>query len=248
MERAAGLDSGGGGTGVLAPPRPRSPGRVDPAHRSSPPSPPPPPPRDDGGGGGPWGDEPRGAGGDGTPASAAWLALALAMTGITVLFGVFLAVWLLLRKGAPGERPGGFLQLPGAVWTSSAVLLASSATLARAARLVRVPHEPGRVARLLTASLLLGLAFLASQGTLWWGLIDRGLVPSSGGYMATFFSLTGLHGLHVVGGLLYMGLVRGRWRDGQASAARDSVRLCASYWHFMGVVWIAIFVALALLG
>ena len=70
-----------------------------------------------------------------------------------------------------------------------------------------------------------------------------GLLPSTNGYGALFYTLTGLHGLHVFGGLVYLASVFGRLWYGTSSQP-DAVRLCGVYWHFMGLLWVALFCVL----
>jgi len=231
----AGIFDATGGTGVLAPGRPRT----RPRRRDLPPESAPPPPPGDGDGDGGGGDGGRFEGGPAgdTPRPDVYrFALALALAGISTLFAVFLAAWLFLGRKAPGARPDGIFDQPLAIWTSTLALIASSVTLSRA--------SGAGQRRMLTASLLLGLAFLTSQVFLWRSLVERGFVPSSGGTMAAFYAVTGLHALHVLGGLSTM--ARTLRRQIRGVDVRESIRLCATYWHFMGLVWVVIFTAFGL--
>lgn len=224
-----------GGTAVQAPPRPRLPRRERPPRRTPPTG----PPGDRSG----WGEGDRGGGGgdddsgprfEGTPPGAAELALALAILAITMLFLVVLCVWFLLRRNAPDWSASDF-RPPHGLWVGTALLLASSVTMVRAAR--AGPARPRR--RWLGASFGLGILFLLAQGLVWWRLQRGALLPSSSGYGAVFYALTGLHGIHVAGGLGMLGRLLA-----QPAAAPRAVRLCGVYWHFMGLLWVALFVAL----
>ncbi|HEX6885803.1 MAG TPA: cytochrome c oxidase subunit 3 [Planctomycetota bacterium] len=215
------------GTAVLEPPPRR-------ARSGGPPRPP-----EDGGGG----DGGRG-GGDGArgegPEDIGRLALGLALLGISTLFAVLIAVALLLRRPAPDWRGGARPPL-GALWASSACLLLSSLAAERAARRARAGSGARRaVARGLATSLALGLAFVAAQVALWLAWRRAGHVPAASGYAAVFFSLTGLHALHVLGGLAFLGALWARWRRPSADPPAGSVRLGALYWHFMGVLWLVL--------
>ena len=242
--RASNLDSRGG-AGVLAPPRPPASRQRE---RGGPL--PPRPPEDGGGDGGRGGGGDRGGDGahpDGPSPAAARFALLLALIGISTLFLVLVAVWVLLRRGEPDPARGASFLPPDALWVSTLVLLASSAAIERGARAAR-GGPSSLVARWLGASLLLGLGFLAAQGVLWWSLVQRGLVPASGAYGAVLYAMTGLHALHVAGGLVAMAgaIVRLRGPLGPLDRA-PRIRLCATYWHFMGAVWLALFAVLYLL-
>jgi cytochrome c oxidase subunit 3 len=163
---------------------------------------------------------------------------------VATLFLVLLAVWLLLRRGEQDWPPPGPFSPPRALWISTLLLLSSSAALERAARVAVAgqPPEPRAAWRWLGASSALGWAFLGAQAALWRALWKSGLVPASSGYAAVFFALTGLHALHVLGGLGFQGfLLRENWRRRQGGAA---LRPCATYWHFMGALWLLLFTLL----
>jgi heme/copper-type cytochrome/quinol oxidase subunit 3 len=96
--------------------------------------------------------------------------------------------------------------------------------------------------RWLGASLVLGLAFLAAQTSLWLGLAHAGFVPASGGYAAVFFALTGLHALHVLGGLGFLAVLA--LELARPRASMPGVRLGAIYWHYMGALWLVLFALL----
>jgi cytochrome c oxidase subunit 3 len=195
----------------------------------------PPRDRDGDGDGGSDGAAPAG-GADGV----GFFALALALAGITTLFVVLIAVWLFLRRPATDWRGAEAAGALDALWLSTVCLAASSAAVELAARRAR-DGAPARRATLrwLATSLALGLAFLAAQVWLWIGLWHAGLVPSASGYAAVFFTLTGLHALHVLGGLGFLGALA-VWLRRRAREL-PSVRLGALYWHFMGALWLVLF-------
>ena len=244
-----------GGTGVLAPPEPRF--RRLPGDRK--PAGPPANPPDDfdsGGGGGGGGGGWSGGGGEGedavpekssTEGEAGSLALGLVLAGVATLFTVLLSVWLLLRREATDwPPPRGAVPALG-LWTATILLVASSLTLERGARLARrtIPGEHSRVLLWLGASCLLGIAFLAVQVGVLLGMWNAGHLPSTSGYGAVFYSLTGLHGLHVGGGLCYLFVLAGRLRTaGSFAVRRYGVRLAALFWHFMGLLWAILFTLL----
>jgi len=104
---------------------------------------PPRPPRDgdgDGGGGG-GGDDHGGFAAAGGPGDVGPFALGLALTGITTLFFVLIAVWLFLRRPAPDWHPAS---APRALWLSTLFLAASSLAVERAARAARAERAPRR--------------------------------------------------------------------------------------------------------
>ncbi len=96
---------------------------------------------------------------------------------------------------------------------------------------------------------VLALAFLIVQAFNWYAILEANTAVKSTIYGFTFFVLTGLHALHVIGGIVPIWVVTRRANTGRYSAKdHDGVRLCAYYWHFLGVVWIILFVALFLIN
>ena len=115
----------------------------------------------------------------------------------------------------------------------SIALFASSGTMAVAAR--------RQDARWLAATIALGAFFLLGQGSEYARLLAEGIGPGSALFGTTFFTLTGLHGLHVLAGLLALGTLLGsvvtRAR-GVFPVAWEAVSL---YWHFVDAVWVVVF-------
>ena len=115
----------------------------------------------------------------------------------------------------------------------SVALFASSGTVWRAAS----RRSRGWLA--LTA--LLGAVFLAGQGLEYLRLLDAGIRPGSALFGTAFFTLTGLHGLHVLVGLAILGTLFAAQtaRPGRVSGvAWEAISL---YWHFVDVVWVVVF-------
>ena len=193
----------------------------------------PPPPPEDGGDGRPWGEPER------IPlVSNAVLGMLMFMAAETMLFAGLIAGFLVLRYGAvvwpPPFQPRLPIEVTGA---NTAVLLGSSVTMARALRAIRRGNRAGLVGGLgLTA--LLGAAFLGVQGYEWARLVGFGLTVTSGSYGATFYTLIGAHGLHVLGALIWLGIVLVRaWRGRFSARAHTPVVVCAMYWSFVVFLW-----------
>ena len=99
--------------------------------------------------------------------------------------------------------------------------------------------------RWLVVTALMGMAFLSNQA------LEYVQVPfsiSSHAYGSIFFVMTGFHGLHVIGGLLFMAAVVAMI-SGRTSRApvRPTMQVCAYYWHFVDVVWVAMFLTIYVL-
>jgi cytochrome c oxidase subunit 3 len=96
--------------------------------------------------------------------------------------------------------------------------------------------------RMLALTIVMGTIFLAGQGYEYAKLFSEHLVPQSGLFGGVFFGLTGFHGAHVSGGVIFMGVVLLRALAGQFDAHRHlAVEAASIYWHFVDVVWIGLY-------
>ncbi len=141
------------------------------------------------------------------------------------------------------------IDVPRSLWISTGVLLASSLTL-EAARYSLRRARLERYRAWLGITLLLGLVFVASQTMAWVNLKQQGVYLESNPRGSMFFAFTGLHGLHLLAGIIWLwNLRRGaaRLKDDQEQPLRRhrwAARAAATYWHFMGVLWLALFTML----
>jgi heme/copper-type cytochrome/quinol oxidase subunit 3 len=98
--------------------------------------------------------------------------------------------------------------------------------------------EVNRLIRSLGITALLGSLFIVIQGYEWIRLIHFGLTMSSGVYGATFYTLIGCHGLHVLGAVIWLLVVLMLARRGCFTASRHTgVALCGMYWSFVVALW-----------
>lgn len=171
-----------------------------------------------------------------------WLFLA----SLGMLFAGCLAGFLVIRFRAPEWPPAGSPGLPDQFWVSTALLAVVSALLVAADRAIG-RGDGGRTSRLLAAAAVLGVAFVLSQVSGWADLVDADQLPQSNLFLFGLYLLTFLHVLHVIGGLIPLVWVALRARAGRYTAVEHSgVTVVGMYWHFLGVVWLAIVAALAL--
>jgi cytochrome c oxidase subunit 3 len=130
------------------------------------------------------------------------------------------------------------IPLPQTLWVSTALILASSVTFETARRVFR--RGMWRLAsHLLLVTASLGTAFLASQLTAWRELVASGAFLAQNPHSSFFYLFTGLHAVHLVGGLVALfAVVLGR------AKRRELVDVVAYYWHFLGLLWVALFAVL----
>jgi cytochrome c oxidase subunit 3 len=128
------------------------------------------------------------------------------------------------------------------------VLITSSGTMAMAVNF-GYRRDRKRTAMLMFATAALGLTFVCMQGFEWTKLIvDEGVRPWSNpmGAMqfgASFFMITGFHGMHVTGGVIYLSVVATRVLNGfyDRKGTYETVEVAGLYWHFVDLVWVFIF-------
>lgn len=175
---------------------------------------------------------------------AAPLGMAVFLVSLGVLFAASLVAYFAVRfndAGLANWHPQGVAGLPNTLWVSTFVLLASSITIHYALGAARTGDQPGvRWGMLLTT--LLGVAFLCCQAWSWSQLYANQVGPRGSLYGWTFYMLTALHALHIIGGLIPLTITTVRARKGAyTSEEHTGVTLCAMYWHFLDAVWIVLF-------
>lgn len=179
------------------------------------------------------------------PKLGIWLFLASEV----MLFGSLFASYVLLRVGAPSwPVQSAVLSVPLAT-LNTVILIASSATMVLALAALRRRSLPGyRLYMGLT--ILGGLLFLVVKAVEYGDKVSAGLLPSTSNFLGMYFTLTGLHALHVVAGLvvnLFLWLPgAAMWRTEPARFA-GRVEVAGIYWHFVDLVWIFLFPVLYLL-
>ena len=179
-----------------------------------------------------------------------WLFLASEV----MLFGGLFSSYALLRVGAPeGTWPHGPEQTHlsiGIGMFNTLVLIVSSVTMVMAwaaLKMKKIKQARGWLA----ATLGLALIFLIVKLVWEYGpKFQHGYIPSKNTFYAIYFTLTGLHGLHVLGGIFVIGyfvLFGYRMWDTDREHFTNRIECTGLYWHFVDLVWIFLFPTLYLL-
>jgi heme/copper-type cytochrome/quinol oxidase subunit 3 len=176
------------------------------------------------------------------PVSNAQIGLMVFIAFETMIFAGLVTAYWVLRAGSFSWPPPHLPRLPLAVsWVNTAVLLLSAVAMSRAVAAIRDGNRAG-LRTGLVAGAVLGVGFLGVQGSEWVRLIHQGLTLSSGTYGSTFYTLIGLHALHVVGAVVWLLVVLAVAQRGGYSARRHmGVTLCAMYWYFVCALWVVLF-------
>ncbi|MBA3958860.1 MAG: heme-copper oxidase subunit III [Chloroflexi bacterium] len=162
------------------------------------------------------------------------------------LFGVYFNV----RSSTPVWPPEGidFIEPFPLTAVGTVLLVLSSFTIQWAIWRIRKGDRTGLV-RGLAVTLLLGGVFLGIQMYEYYHFVTAyNFGIDSGAYGTLFYTLTGFHGAHVFGGIVGISVILLRALQGQFSARHHiAVEAVSAYWHFVDVVWIALFVTIYLL-
>jgi cytochrome c oxidase subunit 3/cytochrome o ubiquinol oxidase subunit 3 len=165
------------------------------------------------------------------------------------LFGTLIVTYLFyLGKDMAGPTPAVALKLPLVLYMTGC-LLASSATIHLAERKLGQGSQRGFLLFWAT-TIVLGVLFLLGTAYEWHGLIhDHGLTISRNLFGTTYYTLVGLHALHVTGGVTIMLILLGLALARQVTSANQAgVGLISWYWHFVDVVWVVVFTVVYLVG
>lgn len=179
---------------------------------------------------------------------ASILGMLLFIASEAMLFGSFFAAYFFVRvvnDGATGGWPPEPFHFPVFVaLINTLILVASSFTVHWATTSIKRGHRRGLQAGLV-GTIALGLAFLLTQGVEY---AHVGFNTGDGAFASAFFGLTGLHGAHVLIGLILLIVTAVRAFRGHFSAEHHhGVELPAIYWHFVDVMWIVVYVTVYLI-
>ncbi len=172
-------------------------------------------------------------------------ALWLFMVSVVMLFGAWTSAYL-VKRAEPGWSS---FDLPAQFWLSTLIIMLSSATMIWAQYSARRDN----LALTKTAvglTTLLGIGFLVCQWNAWQKMVSMNhYFAGSGSNTSSSFIyvLTGFHGLHIVSGLVFLLLVLfATFKFKVHSKNMLKIEMCAAYWHFLGGLWLYLFVFLLL--
>lgn len=175
------------------------------------------------------------------PPEAGRLILLLFLASLSMGFGALIVAYIVLRAQSETWPPPGTPPLPAGLWLSTGAILASSGTMLMATASVRRGRVRG-MQLALVATLGLALVFLVSQGVNWGLAVAARMPPGLNVFSVLFYLLTGLHGAHVLGGLVPLVVTTFRAYLGRYTSERHAgLHYCALYWHFVDVVWLVLF-------
>ncbi|MGH8316680.1 MAG: cytochrome c oxidase subunit 3 [Steroidobacteraceae bacterium] len=166
-----------------------------------------------------------------------------------ILFGMVFATYVSsVHATAGGPGPHDLYDIKS-VFIETMLLLASSFTFGMASLALKYEHGRLRLIGWLAVTLILGIGFLGFEVHDFLSMIAKGGVPSRSGFLSAFFDLVPLHGLHVTGGCIWLICLVGQIaRHGLDTRTKLGIMRLALFWHFLDIVWIAIFTVVYLAG
>jgi len=169
-----------------------------------------------------------------------------------MLFGGLFSAYIFLRLAAP---PGDFarwateLSVPLAT-VNTLVLISSSVSMVMAWASLKLKDFP-KYKMYMGITLLCSFIFLVIKYFEYTSKFSHHIYPSSSTFMAIYFTLTGLHGIHIIGGMIVMIYfwlpIGAKMWDSQPELFTNRVEVLGLYWHFVDLVWIFLFPVLYLL-
>ncbi len=178
------------------------------------------------------------------PSEPAKTGIWVAFAAITMSFAALTSA-LVVRQGTSLDWQ--HLVLPPVLYFNTLVLLISSATLELARRRLAAyargfTTQIAEPTRWLAITLALGLLFVAGQYFAWLQLKAKGLYLATNPSSSFFYVFTGVHALHVLGGLC--GLIYIMSKLHRSVLSRSTFSAAAQYWHFMGLLWLYLLLVL----
>lgn len=165
---------------------------------------------------------------------------------VLMTFGGLIAAYVVIRTNNVAEwQP---FELPVQIWISTVIILLASVTYHFGKMAVDRTDQPG-AKKWFVITTVLGAAFISSQILTWLELSGRGFYVYGKPYAGFFYTLTAVHAVHVLGGIIALGsvLLRNWYRSlspAETIKRQTLAHVVGWYWHLMGAVWVVLFVML----
>jgi cytochrome c oxidase subunit 3 len=175
-----------------------------------------------------------------TPISSQKIFLWIAIASMIMLFAGLTSAYMVRQA----EGNWVHFELPKLFYLSTALIILSSSSMQWAAYCVK-KNQTGNLLSGLIITLGLGLAFSFSQFLAWSKLVDAKIFFVGNPSGSFLYVLTGLHLAHLAGGLIYLLVITTNSIRGKYNSENNlQVQLCATYWHFLDILWVYLFVFL----
>jgi cytochrome c oxidase subunit III len=168
---------------------------------------------------------------------AMWLFLG----SVTMLFAVLTSGYVVRRADGNWFT----FDLPTMFYVTSVIILLSSLTMHFGYRAAR-QDDPSKVKMWITVTAILGVLFMVGQLIGWQQLVNNQIHFSGGNPSASFvYIFSGLHSVHLISAVIFLGIVWNAARQLKISSKNlAQIEMCATYWHFLGGLWLYLFIFL----
>lgn len=164
----------------------------------------------------------------------------LFIVSITMLFAALTSAYIVKQSG--GEWLN--FNLPGMFWITSVIIIVSSITMQLALSAARADRF-NQLRTYLIITALLGLAFLIGQYESWKQLVEMDVYFVGNPAGSFLYVLTGLHAVHIISGLIFLLIVIvSSFKLKIHSRSLIRIEMCTTYWHFLGGLWLYLFLFL----
>jgi cytochrome c oxidase subunit 3 len=170
-------------------------------------------------------------------------AIVIAIVSIVMFFMAMASAYIYLRANSSRWVP---LHLPWIIWVNTALLLLSSGAMELARRRLALA-DVAQFRRLWAVATTLGVLFLIGQLVAWRQFVLAGFYVSTNQASSFFYIFTGLHGLHLLGGICALLYVSFRKFEKAKVSRVVAAEVASYYWHFMDGLWVFL-LALLYLG
>ncbi len=169
-------------------------------------------------------------------------ALWLFIVSVIMIFAALTSAYIVRQA----EGNWLIFDLPQLFWINSGVILISSISMHWAYLAAKRDNlESVKIATAITT--ILGVAFLAGQYLAWGALVENSVYFVGNPSGSFVYVLSGLHGLHIVSGVIFlMVLLWSTMKYKVHSKNMNQIEMCATYWHFLGGLWLYLFIFLLL--
>jgi cytochrome c oxidase subunit 3 len=169
-------------------------------------------------------------------------ALWLFMVSVVMIFAALTSAYIVRQA----EGNWLIFELPSLFWVNTIIIVISSITMHWAYMAAkRDSTETVKLAILLTT--ILGIAFLVGQFLAWGDLVSNSVYFVGNPSGSFVYVLSGLHGVHIVGGVVFLLIVlRAAFTLKIHSKNLSLIEMCATYWHFLDGLWLYLFIFLLL--
>ncbi|HEY5665708.1 MAG TPA: cytochrome-c oxidase [Gammaproteobacteria bacterium] len=194
---------------------------------------------------------------DGLTSSAPKVGLWVFLGVVTSVFLVFIGAYFMRMDMSHGGMAAGEMQgwvpveEPRILWANTVALVLASIAIQLAHGFSSSTQGRAKMRRYFNMAGLLTMSFLIGQVLAWQALYATGEYAATTVSFAFFVLLTAVHGAHLVGGLVVWSRAASRIRRGleqaelhEVAALRQSIQLCATYWHYLLMIWLVLFAIL----